>query len=331
MASPLHAAFAAPGSSPGTRPIWCVDTESWPARRNTLPAYARAFAESAGFKPEAGRHLLVPGKEGVAGALFALDAPSKRDTDRFMPGKLAGVLPEGIWRFAAPPPDARLAALAFALGRYRFDRYSKKKSKDAKAPRLELPKGIDGVDLTRIVEAVYLVRDLVNTPANDLGPAELAAAARKLAARHGAKISVVSGQCAQEELSAGERGGTGERTRAAARRSGLGQAEASEGHARRQGRRVRYRRPRYQARQRDAADEEGQGRRGAGTRARAHDHGREASDPAARHHPCGREFGLRHRVPAGRRFSEPQGHFGRDRQHGRGGQADPCRCPGACR
>ncbi len=200
MASPLHAAFAAPGSSPGTRPIWCVDTESWPARRNTLPAYARAFAESAGFKPEAGRHLLVPGKEGVAGALFALDAPSKRDTDRFMPGKLAGVLPEGIWRFAAPPPDPKLAALAFALGRYRFDRYSKKKSKDAKAPRLELPKGIDGVDLTRIVEAVYLVRDLINTPANDLGPAELADAARRLAARHGAKISVVSGNALKKNF-----------------------------------------------------------------------------------------------------------------------------------
>ena len=200
MASPLHAAFAAPGSSPGAWPIWCVDTESWPARRNALPAFARAFAEGVGFKPEAGHYLLVPGKEGIAGVLFALDTPSKRDTDRFMPGKLASVLPAGTWRFAAPPPDARLGALAFALGRYRFDRYNKKQSKDAKAPRLELPKGVDGADLTRIVEAVYLVRDLINTPANDLGPAELADAARKLAVRHGAKIKVVIGNALKKNF-----------------------------------------------------------------------------------------------------------------------------------
>jgi len=54
LASSLHAAFALPGSSPGARPIWCVDSESWPARRNTLPAYARAFAEEAGFKKHYG-------------------------------------------------------------------------------------------------------------------------------------------------------------------------------------------------------------------------------------------------------------------------------------
>ena len=130
MASPLHAAFAATGSFPGARPIWFVDAASWPARRVALPAYVRAFADAADFKPEAGRLLLVPGKDGVAGALFALDPPSMRDADRFMTGKLTNMLPAGNWKFATPPADPRLAALAFALGRYRFDRYSKKKPKD---------------------------------------------------------------------------------------------------------------------------------------------------------------------------------------------------------
>ena len=52
--------------------------------------------------------------------------------------------------------------------------------------KLELPGNVDGDDLTRIVEGVYLARDLINTPANDMGPAELEEAARTLAGRHGA-------------------------------------------------------------------------------------------------------------------------------------------------
>ena len=56
-----------------------------------------------------------------------------------------------------------------------------------------MPPGVDGEELSRIAENLFLARDLVNTPANDMGPAELEAAARALAKRHGAKISVVSG------------------------------------------------------------------------------------------------------------------------------------------
>ena len=71
-----------------------------------------------------------------------------------------------------------LAALAFALGTYRFTRYRKQ---DAKDVRLELPGNVDGDDLTRIADGVCLARDLINTPANDMGPAELEEAARTLA------------------------------------------------------------------------------------------------------------------------------------------------------
>ena len=73
------------------------------------------------------------------------------------------------------PHDARLAALAFALGAYRFTRYRKTKDKSVK---LVLPDGVDGDDLTRIADGVTLARDLINTPANDMGPADLEAAAR---------------------------------------------------------------------------------------------------------------------------------------------------------
>ena len=108
----------------------------------------------------------------------------------FLPGSLPSVLPAGTYRFANAPHDARLAALAFALGAYRFTRYRKAKDKPVK---LVLPDGVDGDDLTRITDGVTLARDLINTPANDMGPADLEAAARNLAKRHGAKFHSIVG------------------------------------------------------------------------------------------------------------------------------------------
>ncbi len=102
---------------------------------------------------------------------------------RFSPGRLPQHLPDGVYRFANEPHDARLAALAFALGIYRFTRYRKA---EARTVKLDLPQSIDRDELERIVEGVTLARDLINTPANDMGPAQLEEAARKLAARHGA-------------------------------------------------------------------------------------------------------------------------------------------------
>src|SRR5262249_11154205 len=80
--------------------------------------------------------------------------------------------------------------LAFALGAYRFGRY---RGDAAKAVRLALPDSVDGAELSRLAEAVTLARDLINTPANDMGPAELEAAARNLAKRHGAKARSIVG------------------------------------------------------------------------------------------------------------------------------------------
>jgi leucyl aminopeptidase len=186
----LHPAFAPVTAASEALPIWCVNADSWPAAREGLSPGARGFAESAGFQPDAGSHLLLPADGGgVAGALFGLDKPGEH-RNAFLPGKLADVLPAGTWRFASPPPDPRIAALAFALGRYRYSRYRKSDPKDV---RLVLPDGVDGAALTRTVDAVYLVRDLVNTPSNDCGPAELEAAARALAERHGASFRSIVG------------------------------------------------------------------------------------------------------------------------------------------
>ncbi len=110
--------------------------------------------------------------------------------DRFLPGRLAQLLPDGVYRFANEPHDARLAALAVALGSYKFTRYRKSEPNDIK---LDLPQSLDREEFDSIVEGVTLARDLINTPANDLGPEELEAAARKVATLHGAKFSAIVG------------------------------------------------------------------------------------------------------------------------------------------
>jgi len=185
----MHPAFITPGAVSAI-PIWFVTGAAWPALRLALEPGARAFVDAAGFEPRPGRHLLLPGKaEGLAGVLFGLEA-EEREKDLFLPGRLADLLPAGAYRFANAPHDARLAALAFALASYRFARY---RSAEAKQVRLELPDGVDGADLSRIAEGVSLARDLINTPANDLGPAELEEATRALAARHGASVRTVVG------------------------------------------------------------------------------------------------------------------------------------------
>ncbi len=189
MTTELHLMLA-PAGDKSAKPVWCVDTGSWLAVEKTLPQAARAFAADAGFRATAGSFLLLPNeKGGTLGALFGIDGnPAKADP--FLAGKLAALLPEGLWRFEVAPHDARLATLAFLLGSYRFARY---RAAEQKKIRLVVPDGVDGAELSRIAEAVFFARDLVNTPTNDLGPADLEAAAKKLAERCGAKFSVIKG------------------------------------------------------------------------------------------------------------------------------------------
>jgi leucyl aminopeptidase len=187
----MHPVFLPRGHSAPTIPVTFVNSATWREQRERLDARERAFADAAGFEPKTGRHLLLPAADGgLAGALFALEPGDEPNKDLFLPGTLSGLLPAGAYRFANSPHDSKLAALAFALGCYRFTRYRKQEAKDIK---LELPGNVDGEDLSRIVEGVFLARDLINTPANDMGPPELEDAARALANRHGATVRAVIG------------------------------------------------------------------------------------------------------------------------------------------
>jgi leucyl aminopeptidase len=172
-------------------PIEFVDKESWPIRVESLPAPIAAFARASGFDGKAGAHLLAPDPDGrPALVLFGVEPPSARFRDPFLPGKLATVLPPGLYRLADGVSDVFSVGLAFLLSSYSFSRYvSSKKER----PRLCAPQGADVARIERVARAIAFGRDLINTPANDLGPEALAEAALELASRHGADARVIIG------------------------------------------------------------------------------------------------------------------------------------------
>ncbi len=158
----------------------------------------RRWAETIGFKGGAKAHALVPSASGDIAAVL-LGAGSGASGEPCGPsdlllGHVAGSLPAGTYRLGHGFAQPDLAALSWALGAYRYRRYkSKKQNGEDKAARLALPADMDRGRLANTVEAACLGRDLINTPASDLGPAEIEATIRAVAARHGATVRSVVG------------------------------------------------------------------------------------------------------------------------------------------
>ncbi|WP_316188025.1 MULTISPECIES: leucyl aminopeptidase family protein [unclassified Bradyrhizobium] len=172
-------------------PITFVTKASWPGIKESLSAEARNFAEANVYAAKPGSYLALPTADGhIARVLFGLEDDDAKHRDLFRPGALPGLLPAGTYRFANAPHDARLAALAFALGSYRFGRYRKTETPEV---RLVPPDGVDAAELNRLADAATLARDLVNTPSNDMGPEELEAAAEQVADRFGARFTSIVG------------------------------------------------------------------------------------------------------------------------------------------
>jgi leucyl aminopeptidase len=167
-------------------PVWLVEKGGVDA--SSMPDMAKKWALQNGFDGAAASFLALPGAEGkLAGALFGLGA----NDDPLIYGKLAASLPEGAWKFAAAPAQPELALLGFLLGAYRFGKYLAAE-KSAKV-YLAAPEGVDVAAVTRLSQAVTLARDMVNTPANDMGPDAIEKAARAVAAKFKARVKVIKG------------------------------------------------------------------------------------------------------------------------------------------
>ncbi|MEE8454414.1 MAG: leucyl aminopeptidase family protein [Limibaculum sp.] len=176
-------------------PIRLVAAEALDDLVAELPGPQAAWVRANGFRARLGTALALPGAGGsVERVLVGWGTGAQRRRERLHLGSFARSAPAGSYRLEGDlsGPEAEQAALGWMLGRYRFERY-KSDSAEVEAD-LETPAGVDGARLGRIAEGVFIARDLINTPANEMGPEALERAARRIAERHGAEIEVTTGE-----------------------------------------------------------------------------------------------------------------------------------------
>ena len=173
------------------RSIHLVDKDGFGDWIKGRPAEDRALLEAHRFDGKKGfAYVLLP-----RGGDFEVVSAVKNaaELSPWCLAKLAEGLPEGNYKLATGEPGP--SALGWLLGQYRFDDYQSKKDEPDREARVLLTGEAAKIDeVVRLAEATALVRDLVNTPAADLGPAELEQSVRDEAGRSGAKVSAISGK-----------------------------------------------------------------------------------------------------------------------------------------
>jgi len=159
------------------------ELEAW---LKNQPGAIAAWVKAQGFKGKAGEVCALPGASGTQRILAGRAADA---ADIWRIAGLAASLPEATYRLdsGATPQQA---ALGWAMGAYRFERYKPDKRP---RPKLAWPAAIDRAEVERLAGAIHRVRDLVNTPAGDMGPTALAAAVSDVGRAHGAKVMVTVG------------------------------------------------------------------------------------------------------------------------------------------
>ncbi len=176
-----------------TLPVYAVRPEGLDALLATMPDRAAAFLRDSGFAGAAGAVSLVPGGAGTAGAVLGLGSVA----GPWPFGALPYALPEGcVCRLAGVIDSPGDALLGFCMGAYKF-RTLKGGSAGRAPARLVQPDGTR--DAAQIAETIWLVRDLINLPANLLGPVELAEAAVATLVAAGATAAIVEGEALERD------------------------------------------------------------------------------------------------------------------------------------
>ena len=179
--------FADP--TPDAIPLYVIDAD----HADAIPKEASAWAQAHGFSGKDGQVLTVPDANGkIALALVGQGNASSRKRGRFAIAKAARLLPQGTYTIAAGLKGQALeeAALGWLLESYTFDRYRKEAPE---AAGLIAPEGVDANRLEAIAAGEALARDLINTPASDMGPVELSEATQQLARDHDAELNEIIG------------------------------------------------------------------------------------------------------------------------------------------
>ena len=185
--------FADPATT--ARLLHVVAPEDLPQFRDGLPKTQQAWMEATTFSAGLGDLCLLPDAAGgVAAAVAGQGTVVARRRQRFGLAKAVAGLPAGAWQLDGKltPAEMDEAALGWLLQHYRFDRYRPRKTPRDPA-LLVAPPGVDAARLIAMAEAEFLTRDLINTPASDMGPQDLEEAFLALASRFGAKTDVIVG------------------------------------------------------------------------------------------------------------------------------------------
>jgi len=186
----MPAAFADPDAL--TRPVHMLMPDALgPWLASQTPDVA-SWLTASGFDAALGDVRLLPGPGGVVGAAIGLGTPQSRARVRFGMVKGIATLPAGDWHLSGDLPAVLRdeTAVGWLLSAYRFDRYRKT---GPLAARLKAPENCDAPRLRAMADGEFLTRDLINTPASDMGPADLEHAALTLAKIQGATASVITG------------------------------------------------------------------------------------------------------------------------------------------
>ena len=180
-------------------PLQIVPSDSLAEFLANQPAPIRAWLEQSRFKAALGDIRLIPGADGVAGAVVGFGTAQARARLRFGLAKAVASLPLGAWRIEGDltPAQRDEAALGWLLAQYRFDRY--RSTAPEPMPQLIAPAGCDLAALQAMAAGEFLTRDLINTPAADMGPDELATAMADLAQRFGASFTAITGEALREQ------------------------------------------------------------------------------------------------------------------------------------
>ena len=184
-------AFAAPSET--AIPIDVVAADGLDSALNGLSPRAQAWVHAQRFSAALGQVLMVPHEDGtISQVLVGYGTPEKRARGRFHMGAIVRKLPQGVYAIRSGLEGDALeeAALGWLLGQYVFDRYTSPADETA---ALIAPEGIDAKRIETIANGEALTRDLINTPASDMGPDELEEAARSLANEHEASMNVILG------------------------------------------------------------------------------------------------------------------------------------------
>jgi leucyl aminopeptidase len=186
-------AFSLIDETEGAVPIAALTKGEFPTWLERAPERERNWLASIGFSAEAGKHALIPGESGkLARVLVGLGDGADAEGRMWALAGLPAALPEASYRLAAVPrgADPTNLALGWALATYVFARYS---AKTRPAAALVWPEDADHGRVERLAAAVFLARDLANTPAGDLGPEELAGEAVRVSKAAGARHRVIIG------------------------------------------------------------------------------------------------------------------------------------------